>query len=248
MSENCPYYITPGHRHIIIGSKRCLAREFPMCGGNDICPGGSVEKTAAPEIPDSEPDDGVSWAEMASEVAEPAEVATAEAEPEASAESPAPPSILDDESLETALRRLRNENGFTLRSLGLAAGISPVNVSKWECGKSRPALDSLQKLDSVYGTDLAERFGGGLRGSGQPARLPRQKKSAAAETVPPVATPEPNADRTRPAPSSPVATAPPIGGRDDFIREILYQAARAREDFNAIIHAALEAVKGHADQ
>ena len=54
------------------------------------------------------------------------------------------------------LTELRRNNGLTQRYVAYELDVSDKAVSKWENGKSKPTIEELQKLASLYGVSINE--------------------------------------------------------------------------------------------
>ena len=65
---------------------------------------------------------------------------------------------MDTKELGPSLRRLRQQEGMTLRELSRCAKVSPASLSAVERGESSPTLASLHKILRALGTDFAEFF------------------------------------------------------------------------------------------
>lgn len=65
---------------------------------------------------------------------------------------------MDTKELGPGLRRLRQQEGMTLRELSRCAKVSPASLSAIERGESSPTLASLQKILRALGTDFAKFF------------------------------------------------------------------------------------------
>jgi len=86
-------------------------------------------------------------------------------------------------NLGPALRLMREERGLSQSALARAAGIGKSQLSKYESGRERPKLDSLEKLLTVLAIRVADFFavvslidrelaridGGESPGAGEPA-------------------------------------------------------------------------------
>lgn len=62
-------------------------------------------------------------------------------------------------TLGTRLAELRRKQGYTLRGLAAAAGVSPALLSQLENGTTDPSLATLRKLAGVFDTSIATLFG-----------------------------------------------------------------------------------------
>jgi transcriptional regulator with XRE-family HTH domain len=61
-------------------------------------------------------------------------------------------------NLGPALRLMREERGLSQSALARAAGIGKSQLSKYESGRERPKLDSLEKLLTVLSIRVADFF------------------------------------------------------------------------------------------
>ena len=61
-------------------------------------------------------------------------------------------------NLGPALRLIREERGLSQSALAKAAGIGKSQLSKYESGRERPKLDSLEKLLTVLSIRVADFF------------------------------------------------------------------------------------------
>jgi transcriptional regulator with XRE-family HTH domain len=61
-------------------------------------------------------------------------------------------------NLGPALRLMREERGLSQSALAKAAGIGKSQLSKYESGRERPKLDSLEKLLTVLAIRVADFF------------------------------------------------------------------------------------------
>jgi transcriptional regulator with XRE-family HTH domain len=61
-------------------------------------------------------------------------------------------------NLGSALRLMREERGLSQSALAKAAGIGKSQLSKYESGRERPKLDSLEKLLTVLAIRVADFF------------------------------------------------------------------------------------------
>jgi len=61
-------------------------------------------------------------------------------------------------NLGPALRLMREERGLSQSTLAKAAGIGKSQLSKYESGRERPKLDSLEKLLTVLSIRVADFF------------------------------------------------------------------------------------------
>lgn len=62
------------------------------------------------------------------------------------------------------LRRLRKQEGLSLRELSGSTGLSATLLSQLERGVAEPSLRSLRALSTVFGTDASTLFDGGTPG------------------------------------------------------------------------------------
>ncbi len=58
-------------------------------------------------------------------------------------------------SFSETIRRYRKERGWTLETLSKRVDLSVAQLSKLETGKSKPSIDSLRRLASVYGVAVS---------------------------------------------------------------------------------------------
>lgn len=55
-----------------------------------------------------------------------------------------------------SLKDMRRAAGLTQADTARALGVGQCNVSAWECGTARPAIDKLRPLASLYGRPVAD--------------------------------------------------------------------------------------------
>ncbi len=77
------------------------------------------------------------------------------------------PVITEQEQVGEQLRRLRAEQGLSVRTLASQAGFSPSFISQVENGQVSPSISSLERIAAVLGVTLAGFFGrwGNLTGT-----------------------------------------------------------------------------------
>jgi len=63
------------------------------------------------------------------------------------------------ESWPDRLRRLRRATGLSQAKVAEKLGIAAPSVAQWEIGRSRPSIERLEKLASLYGVSLKELCG-----------------------------------------------------------------------------------------
>lgn len=107
---------------------------------------------------------------------------------------------------------LRMERKLTVEELAEAMNVAPGVICEWECAKTSPSLDTMNKLAKFYGIPLDEII-----------RNPKPKEIPKVEAKPPEeAEPEP-APEEAPAPEAvPVTEASPAGGRRGKKRKIAF--------------------------
>ncbi|MFT8990429.1 MAG: helix-turn-helix domain-containing protein [Gluconobacter albidus] len=59
----------------------------------------------------------------------------------------------------TRLKRLRTKTRLSQAKVARALGIAPASVAQWEIGRSKPSLDRLPAIASLYGVDLKDLCG-----------------------------------------------------------------------------------------
>ncbi|MFQ5669906.1 MAG: helix-turn-helix domain-containing protein [Acidobacteriota bacterium] len=79
------------------------------------------------------------------------------------------------------LRRLRQQNHFSLQDVASRLGVHFTTVSAWERGRSEPAYDTLERLTHLYGVGPGDLLQTGLLP--RPRRPFRSLSPAAAETL-----------------------------------------------------------------
>ncbi len=67
---------------------------------------------------------------------------------------------------------LRREHGMTIEELGLALEVSPEIICEWECAKTSPTLEQMNRLAKVYGIPLAQVIRSPKSGDEPPASIP----------------------------------------------------------------------------
>lgn len=85
---------------------------------------------------------------------------------------------------------LRMERKLTIEDLAEALGVTPEIICEWECAKTSPSLDQMNKLSKLYGIPLDEII-----------RNPKPRESIPVTTEPPAAeqpAEEPAAEETVP--------------------------------------------------
>lgn len=65
----------------------------------------------------------------------------------------------DESILATSIYELRKNLGFTQEFLAAKLGITPQSISRWENGQSRPDVDMLPKLATIFGVTIDGLFG-----------------------------------------------------------------------------------------
>lgn len=58
-----------------------------------------------------------------------------------------------------SIKKWRESRGMTQKFVGLSLGVSPVQVSKWEAGKTAPTIDNLVKLSRLFGVTVDDLLG-----------------------------------------------------------------------------------------
>lgn len=91
---------------------------------------------------------------------------------------------------------LRMERGMTVEELAEALEISPETICEWECAKTSPSLDQMNRLARLYGIPLDEVI--------------RNPKPHDTIPVPPIPQPSPSSEEEAQTPS-PVAEKAPVG-------------------------------------
>lgn len=70
------------------------------------------------------------------------------------------------------LSSFRKAHGWTQQELGERAGISVIQIHRYEAGSSQPSLDAIRKLSQTLGVSADELiFGKGERGPDEELRL-----------------------------------------------------------------------------
>lgn len=96
---------------------------------------------------------------------------------------------------------LRRANRMTIEELAQAMEVTPEVVCAWECAKTSPSLDQMNRLAKVYGVPLAEIIRNPKPIDEVPEPIPEEKpeeEAVAEDTATPQEEPSPTPEATAP--------------------------------------------------
>lgn len=60
------------------------------------------------------------------------------------------------------IAKLRKENGYTQKTLGIKLGVTSKAVSKWECGNSLPDISLIKEMAKIFHVSVEDILNGGV--------------------------------------------------------------------------------------